>query len=166
MTTFQTNTLQFLVTGRLGGTERNPRFSIDPTDPDYVRPDAQNLYRFTVEELGVLDLSLAPGSPSLGIRFVPFVWIDSPVAPVGAGNVEVVDSESLTTMRVAFSAPGLTEYFRNGIKVPQGGSLRFADEWVIPPGRPLLLRVEVVPARNTLQWAQMHKAFCCLEAAA
>lgn len=161
---FQTQCLEFFVTQQLGGAQRNPGFSIDPSDEDYVRPTEENLYQFTVENLGVVDLSFLSGSPSVGIRFVPWVWVDAPAAPAGVGAVDVVDSVSLTRLRTAFFAPLATRYFTGGIRVPQGASLRFNDVWTVPAGgRPIRLRILAIPAANTLQWAQMHQAFCCLE---
>lgn len=163
---FQTQGLEFLVTDRLGGTERNPSFSIDPRDEAYVRPTAENFYSFTVAELGVVDLSFLPRSPSVGVRFVPHVWINSPVVPsLGVGAVEVVDAVTLTRMRTAFFAPGFATYFKMGVIVPQGGALRFNDNWIIPPGSPpLRIFIEAYAAQNTLHWAAMHQAFCCLGA--
>lgn len=160
---YQTNAIEYTVTRRLGGTERSPPFSIDPSDTEaFARPDVQNIRHFTVEELGVVDLSLIEGSPSVGVRFVPWVWINSPVFP-GLGLCQVVDAESLKVMKLAFTTTGTLRYFREGIIVPQGGSLKFG-EWVIPPGeRPLRLRISIVPPTNTLQWAAMHQAFCCIK---
>lgn len=161
MTVYQTNALEFSVTSRLGGTQRNPPFSVDENDDDYVPPDAQNIRHFEVEELGIVDLSLIPGSTSIGARFVPWIWLNSPVA-AAPGVCEVVDSETLNFMRQVFTTVGARAFYDLGVMVPQGASLRFRD-WDIPAGgNPLRLRISLVPPANVLQWAEMLQAFCCL----
>jgi len=167
--TFQTNALNFTLFSRLGGnTERNPAFSVDPSNPDYRKPDRQNIYNFEQEELGVLDLSLVPGSNSIGVRFVNWIWISAPAAPVGplpGAKIEVVDSVSLETMRLivpVFPFPGNElVYFTEGVMLPQGASIRFRGEWLATADTPIRLRVGLVPATDNLEWAAQKIAFCC-----
>jgi hypothetical protein len=163
MTVYQTNALEFTVTSRLGGTQRNPPFSTDPHDTDkYAPADEQNIRHFTVEELGVVDLSLAFGTTTMGVRFVPWIWLNSPSATL-AGLCDVVDSESLRVMRNVFGIADSFMYYNEGIMVPQGASLKFG-EWEVRSGeRPIRLRLSIVPPANTLQWSAMRQAFCCLE---
>jgi hypothetical protein len=167
MPTFQTNALNFTLFTRLGGTERNPAFSVDQGSPDYVKPDRQNLYNFEQEELGILDLSLVPGSKTIGVRFVNWIWIASPTPPSGPepGLIEVVDSVSLETMRLispVIPAPGFEDtYFTAGVAVPQGASIRFQGEWLATPDTPVRLRVGLVPATDNLEWAAQKIALCC-----
>lgn len=161
MSVYQTNVIEFTVTSRLGGTTRNRLFSIDDGDPDYVAPDDQNIRSFTMEELGVVDLSLVPGAPSIGMRFVPWIWLSVPVA-AAPGLCQVVDSESFKIMRQVFGTATTGTYFNLGVAVPQGGALKFT-EWTVPAGAaPIRLRISVAPAKNVLHWAMMRKAFCCL----
>lgn len=103
MPTFQTNALNFTLFTRLGGnTERNPAYSVDQGNPNYVKPDRQNLYNFEQEELGILDLSLVPGSESIGVRFVNWIYINSPTLVAGPvpNRIEIVDSVSLEVMKL------------------------------------------------------------------
>jgi hypothetical protein len=161
MPVYQTNALEFSVTRRLGGTQRNDLFSVDEQDSDdYAPPDDQNIRHFTVDDLGVVDLSLVPGSTTVGMRFVPWIWLSVPVA-AAPGLCQVVDAETLRVMRDVFAATATREYFNRGIALPQGAALKFGD-WTALPGRPIRLRISVVPPTNTLQWAQMRQAFCCL----
>jgi len=163
---FQANGLQFDVTGSLDGVTRNPLFSVDPGSPDYKQPDAAtNLYQFRLQNLGILDLSLVPVVPSMGIRFVRSLWIIGEPSPVTGGVVELVDSVSLKFMRVIAmaSSPSTSLFVGRTIRVPQGASLRLSG-WQATPGTALRVRVEVRPATSTRQWAEQLIASCCQSA--
>jgi len=164
MSVYQTNALEFTITSRLGGTRRNALFSVDEEDDDYAPPDDHNIRHFTVDELGVIDLSLVPGSTSIGARFVPWIWLNAPAAPT-AGACEIVDAQTLRVMREVFGSTSGSEMFRAGVVVPQGAALKFGT-WEVPAGgRPIRLRIGLAPPANTLQWAMLKQAFCCLESA-
>jgi hypothetical protein len=168
MSTFQTNALNFTLFSRLGGTARNPAFSVDSGNPNYVKPDRQNIYNFEQEELGVLDLSLVPGSNSIGVRFINWIWIAAPAPPAGPEptRIEIVDSVTLETMKLVlpvFPAPGNElVYFTRGVTLPQGASLRFAGPGWVAGDAPIRLRVGLVPATDNLEWAAQKIAFCCM----
>lgn len=166
---YLTNAINFTVFERLGGTDRNPKFSTDPTSPFYVKPDAQGLYNFSMQELGIVDLPLAPVGVNIGERFIPWIWIFSPaeVEPPSA-TIEVVDAVTFKQMRlVAFVASGAGSdkvYYTRTVEVPQGAALRFSGWTVGDEARPIRLRIGVIPATDNHQWAAQKQAFCCLEA--
>jgi len=159
--------LEYTITGRLGGTVRSPQFSLDPSSPLFVPPDADGLRRFTVEELGVLDLPLAPGSTSIGTRFLKTLWLLPPAQAAGfQGRVDIVDSETLEFFRLVgvANAGARRIYQRWANIVPQGGSLRFTGPWEASASSAIRLRVAVRPADTVEQWAKaaFAKCFCSL----
>lgn len=166
---YLTNAINFTVFERLGGTERNPKFSTDPTSPFYVKPDAQGLYNFSLQELGIVDLPLAPVVPNIGERFVPWIWVFAPAEVATTAEITLVDALTFKEMRlVAFvvGGPGNGDkvYYARSVEVPQGASLRFAGWTVGDSGRPIRLRIGVIPATDNQQWAAQKQAFCCIEA--
>ena len=169
MATFKANGLQWLVRNSLDGSTRNELFSVDPGSPDYVEPDGEtNLYNFEVDNLGIIDLSLIPVVPTVGIRFVTSLWIYG-VAPAVSGTVQIVDSITEKVMReVALATPAEDFLFvGRTIRVPQGASLRL-NGWDVSgnPSDNLRVRLEVRPATSTRQWAQQLIASCCQNAEA
>lgn len=167
MATFKANGLQFLVRGALDGTTRNPSFSVDPSSPFYREPNGEtNMYEFGVENLGVIDLSLIPVVPSIGIRFVTSLWIYG-IEPSPGATVDLIDSVSEKVMRnIAVGSPLDNFLFLNGtIRVPQGASLRLQG-WSVAgdPSANLRVRLEVRPATSLRQLTAQLIASCCQNA--
>lgn len=128
----QTVALDFTVQGSLDGTTFHPA----PFRAPRRNGDPQNLYRFVVDKLGVIDVDYNIPEQgrvrlgTVGYRYVTSLWIDGPVAADADARIELVDATSGTihTQKVlktfGGAGPDPILFERCGFYVPQGSSLR------------------------------------------
>lgn len=128
----QTYTIEYTVPGSLDGSTLGPAI----TAPS-KQSDPQQLYRPPVpDNLGLIDVDYvvsATGSDRVGTRgnrFIPWIWIESPVAgTIGGSKLEVVDAVdgSVSVQEEIADLSGLTTFYKkDGILMPQGSLLRIS----------------------------------------
>ena len=121
----QTLTVQYDVLGVDGTTPSEP-FSRDVGDPDFVPPNAQQIYVINQDAVGLIDPDIGVGG-SIGDRFIP--WIEVVVDDAATVNLALVDGEDPDTVLEVIEAAGaaapLAPYYRDDVfRVPQGALLR------------------------------------------
>lgn len=150
----QVFTVEYLVPGQLDGTTPSPAFSVDPTAKNGKRADADNVFRFSAQEmiertggdLGLIDLTTPfDGNQNLfANRLVTWFYLDAPGAPgAGGAAVDSVDVRDGVATRQILHA-GLTgreEFFGAGFFVPQGSRLRV--DGFTAGAQPILVRMNV-----------------------
>ena len=153
-----------------------PQFEVEGAIPsDGPFPDTEQIYTFTVDRLGLIDLSLSGVLPAelaerpsgLGQRYVAWAWardfVLGSASPLQKSNDVVnegyVDLEALETLPVASTQ----FYSRKGYKMPQGTVIRVSDMAPATPGVPFLLRLGIVVPPTERDDALMREAFCCTE---
>lgn len=144
----QTVALDFTVRGPLDGSTFHPA----PFRAPRRNGDPQNLYRFVVDALGVIDVDYnipAEGRIRLGAvgyRYVTSLWIDGSAPAAPDARVELVDATSGTieTQKLlrpfGGAGPDPILFERCGFYIPQGSSLRVVG---VPgsPAAPVRLRM-------------------------
>lgn len=174
----QSNVLEFLVSGSLDGVTANPIFqranAVSPR-PDPPGSDAENIYQWEVENLGVIDLSFPAlaqrldGPVTVGPRYIPWLTIDTGgvVAPAGA-NV------SVGAFRPGASAPSIQKvkhnlegqaglYSRQCIYVPHGSCLVLGPGLAALAGTPIIVRFAVLLPQTHAEEELIKQACCCLD---
>lgn len=130
----QTYTIEYTVPGSLDGSTLGPSITAPTDEPR--KNDPQQLYRPVVpDDLGLIDADyvVSEDGPdrvgTRGNRFIPWIWIESPVAGAVGAKLEVVDAVDGTVaiQEEIADLAGLTEFYKNdGILVPQGSLLRIS----------------------------------------
>lgn len=171
-----TYVLEYLVRELADGITPAPQFEVDGAIPsDGPFPDREQIYSFTVDRLGLIDLSfsgilppeLAERPSGLGQRYVSWAWgrdfVLGSESPLQKSNDIVnegyVDVEALEVLPVASSQ----FYSRKGYVMPQGMVLRVSDMAPAILGEPFLLRFGIVIPPTERDDALMREAFCCTE---
>lgn len=174
--TTPTYVLEYLIRELADGVTPAPQFEVDGEIPsDGPFPDDEQIYTFTVDRLGLIDLSfsgalppeLADAPSGLGQRYVSWAWgrdfvLASATPLQKANDVEgegFVNLESLETLPVASSQ----FYSRKGYVMPHGTVIRVRDLAPATPGVPFLLRFGVVIPASVRDDALMREALCCTE---
>jgi len=168
---FQQLTVEFQVLGELDGTTPAPRISLDPTDPDYVRPDERGILVVEIDgNLGLIDPDLSGGRSSRGPRCVPWVYIDSPGAGDAFAQFAVLDAlpgNGLSTPFPQKQGPftsGLKEFYSESPVCVPMGSLLGVIGYPETLGRKIV-RVNIVGSSDIEEQALIDQACCCLQAA-
>ncbi len=145
-----------------------PSPNVVGTPPSGQNPDdPQNLFRVPVEDLGLVNPEYTlpdQDNPLLGTqgnRLVTYLWIEgsSPGAP--DASVDIVDATdgTATVQKNIGTFVGDTEFYREGIFVPQGSMIR-----VRGMTGPVKVRLHIQFLNDALQLAKVLSAICCLEA--
>jgi hypothetical protein len=171
-----TYVLEYLINELADGITPAPQFEIEGQIPsDGPFEDSEQIYSFTVDRLGLIDLSLSGILPddlaetpsSLGQRYVVWFWgrdlVLGNASPIQkANNVEgegFVNLEALETIPL-----GSTQlYSRKGYVMPQGTVLRVANMAPRTPGVPFLLRLGILVPPSVRDDALIREALCCTE---
>ncbi len=127
----QTYAVEFTVEGTLDGTTIQPSV-LDSPPSGISSSDPQQLLRYTVEDLGLIDPDyMVPVSADdrrgvRGNRLVTYIWIAGPNAGAANAAVDVVDSVDGTPVvqEAIGTFVGTTEFYYRGIFVPQGSMIR------------------------------------------
>lgn len=127
----QTYAIEYTVEGDLDGSTLPPELEESP--PTGINADdPQNLFRRTVDALGLIDPDYQipediPGKRGArGNRLVTFLWISGASAGALGATVELVDDVDGTPIvqRTLGSLEGRTSLFLTGIFIPQGSMIR------------------------------------------
>jgi hypothetical protein len=172
----QTNCLEFLVSGSLDGTTPNPIFERADSEtprPDPPGTDAENIYRFEVENLGILDLDFPAvaerpdGTVTRGNRYVTWLVIDTggPQGGAGAGVNVVAYRPDSNTPIVQEPIEDLENeiglYRKACIFVPHGSALQLTGVDA-DAGTPILVRLSVALPRTREEEEDLINACCCM----
>ncbi len=169
---FQQITVEYRVLGALDGVTPAPvvNFS-DPNGDDFVAPNEQGVRVVEVEgNLGLIDPDFNGGAAQ-GDRCIPWVYLDTDgVAGEADAQFAVLDNvpeEGILTpaAQVAprFATGGTDVFFsERPTEVPQGSVLGVTG--YPSGGRVKIVRVNVVVPSDPLEWAEIQKACCCVEA--
>ena len=171
--------IEFLVAGSLDGVTPSPAFitkdrapstpKIDPEslETDVAEPDDDNIYRFDVENLGLVDPDFGLGG-TFGDRFIVGLWINSPNPAADPAPIAVVSTRvrELTQEIVVDNLAGLDNFYREEcIFIPQGSYLGFIG-FAADPGTPILVRMHVKCPQTLEEYALLLNSCCCTELAA
>lgn len=169
----QSYEIEYVVSGSLDGTTVSPAFipldrqssagTIDPEElaDDVAQPDEDNIYRFDVDDLGLIDPDFGVGG-SLGDRFIVGLWINSGVAAVDPSPVAVVSTREreITLELIESSLVGQTNYYQQDcIFIPQGAYLGLTG-WNAGDD-PVIVRLHVKAPESPEELAHMLEACCC-----
>lgn len=143
----QTYAIEFEVTGSLDGTTLSPEILDSP--PSGQNPDdPQNLFRRSVENLGIIDPDyLVTEEARLGARgnrLVGFIWIEGPGPGAADASVDLVDALGGTPVvqKAQGTFVGSPTFYKEAIFIPQGSALRVRG-LVASPGAPIKVRLHV-----------------------
>lgn len=176
MALLQSNVLEFIVSGSLDGVTPNPVFQRAnavvprPTPPGQ---DPDNIYRFEVQDLGIVDLTFPsllerPDGPvTTGNRYVVWTMIDTDGVVAAAGA-----SVSVAAFRPGGSVPIVQEpvipfaglvgvYSRRCVFVPHGSALRLTG--VVAGANPIIVRMAILLPFTRREEELIVKACCCLD---
>lgn len=171
-----TYVLEYLINEFADGITPAPQFEIEGQIPsDGPFEDPEQIYPFTVDRLGLIDLSLsgllpedlAENPSGLGQRYVVWFWARDLVlgnaSPIQkANNIEgegFVNLEALETIPL-----GSTQFYsRKGYIMPQGTVLRVANMAPRTPGVPFLLRLGILVPPSVRDDGLIREALCCTE---
>lgn len=145
----KTYCLDFEVEGALDGTTQGPPIEDSPPSAQNA-DDPQNLFRRTVQNLGLLDPDyLIPESEegrqgTRGNRLVTFLWVSGPLAGGPGASVDVVDAvdQSPQVQKDIGSLAGLQRFYTEGVVIPQGSAIRL-DGMSATPGSPIRVRIHI-----------------------
>lgn len=164
----QTSVLEYRIAIAADGSTPAPQFELGS-------PDDDGIYRFTVDRLGLIDLSFSGLQPAqlraapstIGQRYVSWLWAKGFALggqnPIRAANdVEgagYVDVENLETLNLA-----TTQVFsKKGYVLPHGTVLRLQDMTPAVVGVPIVVRINVIIPAVPEADAEMRDSFCCSE---
>lgn len=174
----QSYELEFVVSTSLDGVTPSPVFipinrapsspDIDPESlaTDVKEPDEDNIYRFDVTNLGVIDPDFGVGG-SFGDRFIVGLWIDAPNAGDANALVAVFTSRpegrEVVQKLVVPSLAGQTSfYLEDCIFIPQGSLLGLIGFLADPATEsPIIVRLHVKQAETLEEYALLLDSCCC-----
>lgn len=160
----QTYMVEFTVSGELDGTTVQPPEIQAPSPPPR---DPQSIYRFEVENLGLIDVDYvvsALGDDRLGARgnrWIGVTWISAGSAGMLGASLDVVDAVdgSVEFQKQIEDLAGDTRYYNDlGYLVPQGSMLRVRG---FGPG-PHKVRLHI-QYLNDQELLQAQQVACCVE---
>ncbi len=162
--------IEYVVSGALDGTTLPPPFVpidkssattiADPATPegDSKLPDDDNIYRFDVKDLGLIDPDFGVGG-AFGDRFISGLWINnSDNVPTPA--VGVVSTRTRESTQEIITPGGLTSTFyrQSCIFVPQGSYLGIHSPDEVDD--PWIVRMHIEAPENLEEYALLMKACC------
>lgn len=166
----QTYALEFKVEGDLDGTTVSPTVDNSPPSGQNAN-DPQNLYRRTVEALGLVDPDYLPAQVeddrrgTRGNRFVSYIWIQGASAGSALASVDIVDAiEGTVVQKNLGTFVGETSFFREAIFVPQGSMIRVRGLFG-SSGSPIKVRLHVQFLENARDLAAAFEAQSAVESA-
>ncbi len=161
----QTYAIEFEVADGLDGVTPSPNVQGSP--PSGQNPnDSQNLFRIPVETLGLINPDYAlpdqddPNLGTTGLRMVTFLWIEGSSPGAADASVDIVDAVDGTprVQKAVGTFIGDTEFYREGIFVPQGSMIR-----VRGMTGPVKVRLHIQFLNNARDIAKVLAAICCIE---
>ncbi len=162
----QTYAVEFEVSGELNGVTPSP--NVEGSPPSGQNPDdPQNLFRVPVENLGLVNPEYTlpdQDNPLLGTtgnRLVTYLWIEGSSPGDADASVDIVDATdgTATVQKPIGTFVGDTDFYREGIFVPQGSMIR-----VRGMTGPVKVRLHIQFLNNAQDLAKVLAAICCLEA--
>lgn len=126
----QTYAIEFQVEGDLDGTTVSPTVDNSPPSGESAQ-DPQNLFRRTVQALGLVDPDYLPAQVendrrgARGNRFISYIWIEGTSVGSALASVDIVDAiEGTSVQKNLGTFVGETKFFREAIFLPQGSMIR------------------------------------------
>lgn len=169
--------VEYLVSDLLDGTTPSPVFipeNLAPSGPtvpedleDVALADDDNIYRFEVTNLGLIDPDFGIGG-SFADRFLVGLWINSPVAGGAASTIAVLSTRTREIVQefVVPSLNGETNFYREEcIFVPQGSVLGLNGFDASADPDDILVRLHIKCADTLEDYALLLESCCCTEAA-
>lgn len=169
----QTFTVEYLISDLIDGVTPSPAFIPEneapsgPTDPeeleDVTEHDDDNIYRFNVTNLGLIDPDFGTGG-TFGDRFIDALWIQSPTAGLAASTMAVLSTRTRETVQefIVPSLVGLTDFYREGcIFVPQGSVLGINGFDASADPDDIVVRMRIKAPDTLEEYAQMLESCCC-----
>jgi hypothetical protein len=154
----QTYTFDVTVTGSLDGSTPLPE--IDVFDGN---SDPQQLYRATVDSLGLIDLTFGGELGGYGNRYVPWIWIEGPNIGDPTSSIRIVDFTTgvVRNQKVVASLAGVSNFYLDtGILVGQG-SMLFLDGMTANPGSPITVRFNLQIPETLEDITSIQQVLCC-----
>lgn len=168
--------IEYQVSNALDGTTHSPPFIPENEAPSgpvvppeladlVVQADDDNIYRFEVENLGLVDPTFG-GEASFADRVIVGLWINSPTPGGGGAQVAVISERDrdivYETPLPPGSLAGLTNvYRRQCIFVPQGCVLGFVGFDASADPDDIIVRMHVKQAENLEDYALLLESCCC-----
>lgn len=171
-----TYVLEYLINELADGITPAPQFEIEGQIPsDGAFEDSEQIYSFTVDRLGLIDLSLsgilpdelADAPSGLGQRYITWAWgrdlVLGNASPIQKANT--IEGEGYVNLEALETLPlGSTQFYsRKGYVMPQGTVLRVANMGPGIEGTPFLLRIGIIVPPSVRDDALMREALCCTE---
>jgi hypothetical protein len=143
----------------LDGTTAAPTFSSDLHSPNYVAPDAEGIYTFTVTNLGRIEIGFLGGF-AMGNRLLTNLWVFSPLPPATFLLIDVADrTYGFRLGRIAQLTVGT--FFRRSIAIPQASRLILDGDFEsgrVAGSPPIVIRFNVVVPAVEFQFADADRA--------
>jgi len=169
-TILQLFTVEYTVTRRVDFTTTAPLFSIDPSSPDFLEPDDDQIYRPPpVEVLGFVDPDAINGGGAMGDRFVYVDDFQTPVIPaVPEGTIAVVarfESDVLpqVVQELGPAVSGEITYDDGCLFIPQGSGVSFGGIELADDDPPIRIRLQIVTPKNREDLARLLEQCCCID---
>lgn len=146
-----TYTVEYLVPGDLDGVSLPP-----PSRILSPNSDPQQLFRPEVPgNLGIIDPDFQVNDVDrlgcFGNRYIPWFWLDSPVAGGAGASLDLVDiTDGVPVLQKQIKdLSGLSTFFMDsGLIVPQGSALRLSG-FTNPGGTPIKVRFNLIPLQDS-----------------
>ena len=161
----QTFAVEYTASGGLDGVTPGPNLEGGP--PSTVgNSDPQQLFRVATGALGLINPdyahidATAPVLGTSGNRLVTYLWIEGAVAGAADASADIVDAVSGTprVQKNIGTFVGATEFFHEGIFVPQGSMIRVRGMSGIVKVR---LHIQLLNTAQDL--ARVLSASCCID---
>lgn len=171
-------TLEYRVFGTCDGVTLAPPMSLSPSSPNYKAPDKGNIYRFDVDNLGVIPLNVQQlaGDASFGsqrnsfltwaLAYAPAVFPHAPTDPVlslaaldvpGSGAVQLAGYADIQGVELGV-------YTTRCLAVDHGAALvvkHMSGGGIVTV--PAVLRFRLTIPSNMEEYAMLQQACCCKE---